>query len=271
MEGDNWMITVQAARWLIKRCDSVAKALHAVGWDIRRAPAYEDQWADAEIAKIMALQRVGTRVRTIHPVLKSSKAIVQAFERRAAGMAVDVWRKVRGGKGERAVQVEMHYLSNAFAQAMLVRNFWGALQADGSSVCEEYELVPKTARETMHVLFKLYSLHTLQQQALSFLTLTPPLVTLADLARLPEVLQGLMAELRPHAVPLVDAWAIPDYLLDSALGNWEGEVYERMWDWAHKQNPLNEVTIDPWYQSEQVVKGEGKYVAPWSREDKARL
>lgn len=33
---------------------------------------------------------------------------------------------------------------------------------------------------------------------------------------------ALLAELRPQAVPLVDAWGIPDYQLNSALGRYDG-------------------------------------------------
>ncbi len=35
-----------------------------------------------------------------------------------------------------------------------------------------------------------------------------------DLDALPDVILQLMGEIRPHAVRLVDAWSIPDYLLD---------------------------------------------------------
>jgi acyl-CoA oxidase len=41
-----------------------------------------------------------------------------------------------------------------------------------------------------------------------------------------ELLRGkvhhLLAELRPQAVPLVDAWGVPDYQLNSALGRYDG-------------------------------------------------
>ncbi len=43
---------------------------------------------------------------------------------------------------------------------------------------------------------------------------------------------GLMGALVPHAVPLVDSFSIPDYVLNSALGSTDGRVYERLWDWA---------------------------------------
>ena len=45
----------------------------------------------------------------------------------------------------------------------------------------------------------------------------------AGLAR--EAHHQLLADLRPEAVGLVDAFAISDYLLDSALGRYDGDVY----------------------------------------------
>ena len=45
----------------------------------------------------------------------------------------------------------------------------------------------------------------------------------ADFAR--QQHQQLLKELRPEAVALVDAFAISDYELDSALGKQDGDVY----------------------------------------------
>ena len=45
----------------------------------------------------------------------------------------------------------------------------------------------------------------------------------ASLAR--EAQHQLLRALRPDAVALVDAFAIPDYLLDSSLGRYDGDVY----------------------------------------------
>jgi hypothetical protein len=50
-----------------------------------------------------------------------------------------------------------------------------------------------------------------------------------------------MPYLRPHAVKLADAWSIPDWLLDSALGRSDGKVYEDLYDRAHRKNPLNRI------------------------------
>lgn len=67
----------------------------------------------------------------------------------------------------------------------------------------------------------------------------------------------MQKKIRPHAVRLVDAWKIPDYLLDSALGRFDGKVYEDLFDRAHKRNPLNEMTFNPDYRSEEIVMGDG--------------
>jgi len=36
---------------------------------------------------------------------------------------------------------------------------------------------------------------------------------------------ALLSELRPQAVSLVDAWGVPDYLLNSALGRYDGTFF----------------------------------------------
>lgn len=47
----------------------------------------------------------------------------------------------------------------------------------------------------------------------------------AGLAR--EAQYQVLRELRPDAVALVDAFAIPDYVLDSSLGRFDGDVYRQ--------------------------------------------
>ena len=57
---------------------------------------------------------------------------------------------------------------------------------------------------------------------------------------------------------LVDAWSIPDYLLDSALGRFDGEVYPTLFKSAHERNPLNVQTFNSDYRSEEIILGEGE-------------
>lgn len=44
--------------------------------------------------------------------------------------------------------------------------------------------------------------------------------------------------LRKDAVPLVDAFDFTDKSLNSALGSYDGQVYQRLYEWARK-SPTN--------------------------------
>lgn len=45
----------------------------------------------------------------------------------------------------------------------------------------------------------------------------------------------LLTVIRPQAVPLVDSFKLPDYLLNSALGRDDGEVYRALFDFAIRE------------------------------------
>lgn len=57
---------------------------------------------------------------------------------------------------------------------------------------------------------------------------------------------ALLADVRPQAVPLVDSFAVPDYLLNSELGRYDGDVYPNLIRFASRE-PLNSVSfnVDP--------------------------
>ena len=64
-----------------------------------------------------------------------------------------------------------------------------------------------------------------------------------DINQLELRLQSCLHRLRPNAVALVDAFDIDDRILDSALGAWDGNVYERMFE-AAKKSPLNKEPVN---------------------------
>lgn len=51
-------------------------------------------------------------------------------------------------------------------------------------------------------------------------------------------LEELLAQIRPNAVGIVDSFDIRDEVLSSALGSYDGNVYERLFAEAQK-SPLN--------------------------------
>lgn len=62
--------------------------------------------------------------------------------------------------------------------------------------------------------------HTMDAEAAEFLSSGYLSPKQAELLR--NRVHALLAEMRPQAVPLVDAWGLPDYLLNSALGRYDG-------------------------------------------------
>ena len=53
---------------------------------------------------------------------------------------------------------------------------------------------------------------------------------------------SLLAAIRPHAVNLVDSFDMRDEIINSALGCWDGNVYQRLFDEAAK-SPLNQTPV----------------------------
>ena len=47
-------------------------------------------------------------------------------------------------------------------------------------------------------------------------------------------LYSLLAEVRREAIPLVDAFDVPDEILNSALGRYDGDVYTHLYQWAQR-------------------------------------
>ncbi len=109
----------------------------------------------------------------------------------------------------------------------------------------------------MHKLFRLYALHTLEQEASEFFSSSAVTVRQIQLARTKAVMK-LLEEIRPHAVRLVDAWHFPDWQLDSSLGRYDGKVYEDLFKRASELNPLNALTIDPYPGSNVLVKKDAR-------------
>jgi hypothetical protein len=56
--------------------------------------------------------------------------------------------------------------------------------------------------------------------------------------------RNLLKEIRSDVVPLVDAFDFSDHLLNSALGRFDGNVYQTLFDWA-QESPLNKSEIAP--------------------------
>jgi acyl-CoA oxidase len=142
--------------------------------------------------------------------------------------------------------IKLHKLSDAYSQSFVVSYFYSGIR---ESRLEE------PLRTVMWDCYRLFALNTIDNDARSFSTTNA--ITSSSLDEIPNVVLQLMTEkIRPHAVKLVDGWSMPDYLLESALGRYDGKVYEDMFDRVHRQNPLNKITFNPDWRTEEIVKGD---------------
>lgn len=89
---------------------------------------------------------------------------------------------------------------------MLVSNFYDAISSS------EVQSLPPTTRETLTDLFRLFAFQTMDTESRDFQN--SGAVSSVELNGLSGTVLALMTKIRPHAVRLVDAWALPDYLLD---------------------------------------------------------
>uniref|UniRef100_A0A8C7I335 Peroxisomal acyl-coenzyme A oxidase 1 n=1 Tax=Oncorhynchus kisutch TaxID=8019 RepID=A0A8C7I335_ONCKI len=86
----------------------------------------------------------------------------------------------------------------------------------------------------------LYALQGIQQHSGDFLQ--TGLLSVPQLSQVSQRLKDLLAQLRPNAVALVDAFDYRDEMLNSVLGRYDGNVYEHMFEWA-RRSPLNKTEV----------------------------
>lgn len=235
VEGDNWMITQQTASYLIKRMERVAK---------------NQKMKESIDAQFQHYMRNKDSAKNFD-IFNSDEELVKAFEHRASHLSYQAYHaRIVEKKPWTSLMINLHRLSKAHSEALLVSNFFIAVSSKPNPPLDSSTV------DVMRVLFRLYALYTLDLSASEFIMAGA--LTAERLAEVTPRIQALMEQVRPHAVRLVDAWSIPDYLLQSALGRYDGDVYTELFRLAHKENPLNQQTFNPDWRTEEIIMGEGE-------------
>lgn len=219
-EGDSYMLTAQPASYLMKTFRKLA--IRKKGGDVDISPddspttEYLQRYLDNPTRKARVSHSGDFHDLTMY---------LDAFGFRAAHM---VARLVRKRDEERrtwnSLQIEMFRASKAHAQYLLIYNFVQALKND-----KNLESQPALHR-IMQDVFELFACHTMDLEAADFLVAAYLTPQQAELVR--GKIDDLLPRLRPQAVALVDSFKLPDYLLNSALGRTDGEVYRALFDFA---------------------------------------
>jgi acyl-CoA oxidase len=242
VEGDNWMITQQTASYLLKRMTEA----------VRSPAASATTPIDAQFRHFLANRKANT---ARFDVYANDGDIVAAFQYRTTYLVYQAYQaRIERKESWTSLMLQLHRMSIAFAESLLVSNYHSAVFENAP-----VPALDSTSHTALKLCFRLYSLYTMDAHAAEFLlsgSLQP-----AQLSSITGEIQTLMAKIRPHAVKLVDAWSIPDYLLNSSLGRSDGDVYNDLFRKAHLENPLNLATFNPDWKTQEIIMGEGAEVS----------
>jgi acyl-CoA oxidase len=245
-EGDNYMLTQQVARYLLKSARAVLSG----------------KAADNDTTRFLGAFLKRQDVGAAFDVLGSDQELVDAFAWRVAYLTFDALRKRDEEKQSwNSLLVDFYRLSTAHAQYMVVKSFKDALHNNNNNNNNGggegvLGVDSEETRAVLHTLFKLFALHTLEKESSDFFSSAATTVRQISLAR--RQVMRLLGEVRPHAVRLVDAWKFPDWQLDSSLGRYDGRVYEDMFFRASTLNPLNDVVYDSNPDSPRLIRRDGR-------------
>lgn len=232
-EGDNYMLTQQVCRYLLKSARAVLAG----------------KGGDNDTTRILKAFLARRDVGASFDVLASDTELVEAFGWRVAHLTFEaLQRRDEEKRPWNSLLVDFHRLSTAHAQYMTVKSFHDALVHDSATTSS----LDRQTITILHALFRLFALTTLEREAAEFFSSAAVTVRQITLAR--RAVMKLLEEVRPHSVRLVDAWKFSDWQLDSSLGRYDGKVYEDMFYRASELNPLNKVVFDPYPDSSVLFK-----------------
>ncbi|KAI0062999.1 peroxisomal oxidase [Artomyces pyxidatus] len=227
-EGDNFVLDQQVVRAAIK----AYRALPHTGAQFSPSTRYLRLLLSPQPAPPALFSAPDDNPEQIVLLLEHRAArVVQAHMQTADEGALDA------GAAQR--------LSSAVTDAFVARQVGDmilGLQASSLSAID---------RAVIRQLYILYLLTTMEAGLIDFLSLGILPVPAAGGPDPVRALRGMISDLclklLPEAIGLSDAFGFTDWELDSALGVYDGRVYEALWERA-KDSPLNEHEVTPEYE-----------------------
>ncbi|XP_022922392.1 peroxisomal acyl-coenzyme A oxidase 1-like [Cucurbita moschata] len=224
-EGDNVVLLLQVARFLVKTVSQVASGKKPVG-------------TTAYMGRLQHLMESSCKVQKAEDWLNPS-VVLEVFEARSARMSVECAKRLseftNQEEGFQELSPSLVEAAAAYCQLIIVSKYIEKLQGD---------IPGKGIKEQLQILCSVYALYTLHKHKGDFLstsTITPKQASLAD-----DQLRSLYSQVRPNAIALVDAFNYTDHYLGSILGRYDGNVYPNLYDEAWK-DPLNDSAIPDGY------------------------
>eukprot|EP00922_Rhytidocystis_sp_ex-Travisia-forbesii_P046438 GHVS01069221.1.p1 GENE.GHVS01069221.1~~GHVS01069221.1.p1 ORF type:complete len:710 (+),score=105.82 GHVS01069221.1:42-2132(+) len=241
-EGDFVVLSIQAGRILLKAVESKMS-----GAEVARLSELSFRYLfdfdpfhsrDAEVAG------AAQRLLDVHWQ-------ISAYKQRSCVLTYKAAQAFAGALGQGMtnlqaldeIKIELMRVTTAYANVIILECFKKRLEMVGNAFPVELAV--------LDILRNLFALHWMERQFGEFVV--AGVVAADDYDILMQKIKSLLKEFRPHALGVVDSVGMPDYLLNSVLGRYDGQVYEAM----HKgmlHDPLNDTDVsDGYYRHLQFV------------------
>ncbi|WOG86311.1 hypothetical protein DCAR_0205513 [Daucus carota subsp. sativus] len=224
-EGDNVVLLLQVARYLVKMVSQLGSGIQPVG-------------TTAYMGRAEQLMQCHSDVKKAEDWLNPS-AILEAFEARAIRMAVSTARSLgkfsNPEEGFAELSADLAEVAVAHCQLIVVSKFINKLKQ---------EIHGNGVKQQLILLYNIYALSLLHKHRGEFLATSSITAKQASLAT--TQLRNLFSQVRPNAVALVDSFNYTDHYLGSVLGRYDGNVYPKLYEAAWK-DPLNDSVVPDGY------------------------
>ncbi|XP_056673097.1 peroxisomal acyl-coenzyme A oxidase 1 isoform X2 [Monodelphis domestica] len=230
-EGENTVMMLQTARFLIKSYDQVHSGKLVGGM--------------VSYLNDLPSQRIQPHQVAAWPAvvdINSPDSLVEAYKLRAArlveaaakNLQIEMKHKKSKEIAWNLTSVDLVRASEAHCHYVVVKLFSGNLS----------KIEDKPIQAVLKNLCLLYALYGISQKSGDFLQ--GGILTDSQLTQVNQRVKELLTVIRPDAAALVDAFDFKDVSLGSVLGRYDGNVYENMFEWA-KKSPLNKTQVHESY------------------------
>ncbi|EDV23301.1 uncharacterized protein TRIADDRAFT_27529 [Trichoplax adhaerens] len=224
-EGENTVMYLQAARYLFKCYDNPKEAPETMSY--LRYPQNKMEW----------------NVKSADDV-SNYATLITAFEQRALSKISSTAKKLKNlthygmnrNDAWNAASVDILHSIKAHCHYFIVKNYMQSLN---------HLKMSSPLRQVMTAVALLYANYGIDEHAGDFLESGFMNGKQINLVRA-KILQ-LLKEIRVNAVAIVDSFDFDDRFLRSALGAYDGNVYNRLFKWA-KLSPLNKTEVHSSYK-----------------------
>ena len=221
-EGDNTVLLLQTARYLIK-----------IRKEVNEIPNYKPP---ENVSYLSEKNEMFSRPQFLdflstHDQLYLYRMMVRASVERAA-------TRVREGEERgldyfdawNASAIQLIQCAEAHTYYVIVKSFIETLEKP------DVKDLSSANQRILKCLSDIFSLHFMMEKSGAFIE--SGVIYGSDLEDIRRVFVSRLQEVRLGAVSLVDGFDFPDFVLRSVLGRKDGDVYRAMWDWA-QLNPRN--------------------------------